>query len=61
MTNREKLAQMSNRELADWLCGQNTTCDTCRKRRMCNWFRQDGFLRWLESEAEEDNDREHKN
>ena len=56
MTNREKLKKMSNRELADWLCGQNTTCDTCRKRRMCNWFRQDGFLRWLESEAEEDNE-----
>lgn len=54
ITNREKLARMSNQELADWLCSQNTNCDTCRKRKMCSWFRQDGFLKWLETEEDDD-------
>lgn len=35
MTNREKLAKMNNQELADWLCSQNTNCDTCKKKEIC--------------------------
>lgn len=54
MKNREKINKMSNYELADWLCSQNTNCDTCRKRKMCSWFRHDGFLKWLEAEEKDD-------
>lgn len=54
MKNREKINKMSNYELADWLCRQNTNCDTCRKRKMCSWFRHDGFLKWLEAEEKDD-------
>lgn len=54
MTNREWINQMTDEELADWLCSQNMNCDTCTKRKLCSWFRQDGFLKWLKQEAEEE-------
>ena len=43
MNNREKINKMSNQELADWLCGQNTTCDTCRKGNCVIGFDKTGF------------------
>ena len=63
MTNREKLNAMTDQELADLLCStmekiaDKTTddndwcCDLCPVTKICD-KKQNGFLRWLEKEAE---------
>ena len=55
MTNREKLAQMSNEELAGYICDL-TECGSCEGLEMCESGNGhgNGLLKWLESEAEEE-------
>jgi hypothetical protein len=55
MTNREKLAQMTNEELAEFICRQHTFCVNCIAQDICGWNNGNGARIWLESEAEEDN------
>ena len=57
MTNREKLAQMSNEELAGFICDR-TECGSCEGLEMCESGNGhgNGMRSWLESEAEEDDD-----
>ena len=57
MTNREKLAQMSNQELGEFICRQHTMCVNCIGQDMCG-VNATGAIAWLEDEAEEDNDRQ---
>lgn len=56
ITNREKLARMSNQELAEYLC-VFTDCYKCIGQALCvpNGAKANGVKKWLESEAEEDN------
>ena len=56
MTNREKLAQMSNEELAEFICEHHTFCVNCIAQDICGWNNNNGARIWLESEAEEDNE-----
>ena len=56
MTNREKLAQMTNEELAEFICEHHTFCVNCIAQDICGWNNGNGARIWLESEAEEDND-----
>ena len=53
MTNRERLAQMSNEELAEFICRQHTFCVNCVGQNEC-CYNANGAKAWLESEAEED-------
>ena len=55
MTNREKLAQMSNDELAEFVCCQHTMCVNCIGQTEC-CTGGNGVKVWLESEAEEENE-----
>jgi hypothetical protein len=55
MINREKLAQMSNDELAEFICEQHTMCINCIGQTEC-CTGGNGVKVWLESEAEEDNE-----
>lgn len=60
MTNKEKLAQMDTKELADWLCDtvmemigykvDVTCCEACPVRVLCKKG-SNGFRTWLEKEA----------
>lgn len=52
MTNREKLAQMTNEELAEFICKQHVMCLNCVGRDMC-CTNGNGALAWLEAEAED--------
>lgn len=57
MTNREKLAQMSNQEIAEILCdAHDDDCLGCIGYKMCVFGggRANGVRNWLESEAEEE-------
>ena len=56
MKNREKLAQMSNQEIAEILCDEHDNgCSGCIGYKMCVFGggRANGVRKWLESEAEE--------
>lgn len=55
MTNREKLAQMNNQELAEFICEQHTMCVNCIGQTEC-CTGGNGVMVWLESEAEEEHD-----
>jgi len=55
MTNRERLAQMTNEELAEFICCQHTMCVNCIGQTEC-CTGGNGVKGWLESEVEEDND-----
>ena len=55
MTNREKLAQMSNWELGEFICNHHTFCVNCIAQDICGRNIVNGMKIWLESEAEEDN------
>ena len=55
ITNREKLAQMSNDELAEFICCQHTMCVNCIGQTEC-CTGGNGVKVWLEAEAEGDND-----
>ena len=56
ITNREKLAKMSNDELAEFIC-RYSMCFNCIGGKYCVWGagHGNGVLAWLESESEEDN------
>ena len=56
MTNREKLAQMSNQELAEELCNVNLDCVGCLGYEWCvtDDGHANGLIKYLEAEAEED-------
>lgn len=57
MTNREKLAQMSNEELGEFICRQHAFfCVNCIAQDICRTNNVNGARVWLESEAEEDNE-----
>ena len=55
ITNREKLARMSNQELAEYLC-VFTDCYKCIGQALCvsNSDKANGLKKWLESEVEEE-------
>lgn len=58
ITNREKLAKMSTQEIVEYLCVVFTgSCSECIGHDMCepNGGKANGLVKWLESEAEEDN------
>ena len=55
ITNREKLAKMSNWELANWLC-THMTCHECPICPPNGAFCSNNLATdWLEAEAEDDN------
>lgn len=56
ITNREKLAQMSNQELAEYIC-VFTDCYKCIGQALCvpNGVKANGVKKWLESEVEDSN------
>jgi len=53
MTNREKLAQMSNDELAEFICRQHILCFNCVGRDVC-CTNGNGAKTWLDAEAEDE-------
>lgn len=55
MTNREKLAKMSNQELAEYIC-VFSECYNCIGKTLCRFdgHKANGIKKWLESEAEEE-------
>lgn len=62
MTNRERLSKMTDEELAEIFCdtlemaaGKKNldVCDICPFNKLCKKG-NNGFLRWLKAEAEED-------
>ena len=57
ITNREKLARMSNWELAEYLCSNYVECYSCVGEELCVFGQGhgNGLRKWLESEAEGDN------
>lgn len=58
MTNREKLAQMSNWELAEYICSYCVECYSCVGEELCEFGQGhgNGLRKWLDAEAEEDNE-----
>ena len=57
MTNREKINNMSNQEIAEILCNAHDFgCSSCPAYNLCefNGITANGFIKWLESEAEEE-------
>ena len=55
MTNRDRLNEMSNTELAAFVCGFATreSCDTCPARDLCRKG-HNGMVEWLGLEAQTD-------
>lgn len=54
MTNADKIRNMSNEELADWINTKNM-CEQCAYEPECVCMEEpctDGILQWLRSEAE---------
>lgn len=63
MTNRERLAQMTNEQLAAELCANQFyfDCSVCPAEEICDYGVNiapvgDGLIKWLNKRAEEDND-----
>lgn len=59
ITKRDKLSKMNNQELAEYLCVVFTRdCSECVGITMCvpDGGKANGLRKWLESEAEKDND-----
>lgn len=52
MTNREKLRQMTDEELAKYLC-EHTNCTICIAEKYC-YFKHTGYIDWLKAEEEEE-------
>lgn len=53
-TNREKLAKMTNEELAEFLY-ETTSCDRCSNKGRLNCYAKlcrQGTLQWLNQESE---------
>jgi len=64
MTNRERLSQMTNEQLAAELCANHFyfDCSACPAEEMCDYGDNiapagDGLIKWLNKRAEEDNER----
>lgn len=64
MTNREKLNAMTDEELQNFFCDKiewlhehsevdYDMCEPCPFKKYCR-YKHNGFLHWLEMEAEED-------
>ena len=54
-TNADRISSMSDEELAEFL-EKNGMCELCEHRNKENCFEENckkGFLKWLQSEAEE--------
>ena len=61
-TNADRIRHMSDEELAEFL-EKNGMCELCEHRDKENCFEENckkGFLKWLQSEAEEQHDRREK-
>ena len=58
ITNRERLAQMNNEELAKYLCSASVECYSCLGENLCKIGQGhgNGLRKWLNAEVEEDND-----
>lgn len=55
MTNRERLAKMSNEELAQFICDNHTMCVNCIGQDYCaEGEHGNGVMEFLEAEAEEE-------
>lgn len=50
ITNADRIRDMSDEELAEYLCGLTYCCE-CEHRDTCNG--EDGYLKWLRQPAEE--------
>lgn len=55
MTNGEKIRQMDDWELAEFICQHMSDCDGCPGRNVCkrNFVKANGLKEWLKMEAEE--------
>ena len=60
MTNRDRLARMNNRELAEELCANHFyfDCSCCPAEEQCDYGDNnapigDGLIKWLEMEVDE--------
>ena len=56
MTNREKLASMTDEELAEYVCNIDRMCSSCPGVRLCTYLggHANGMIKWLQAEAEDD-------
>ena len=56
MTNREKLASMTDEELAKYVCDLDRMCSGCQGVRLCTYLggHANGMIKWLQAEAEDD-------
>ena len=56
ITNREKLARMSNQELAEYLCSYCADCYSCVGEELCEIGQGhgNGLRKWLEAEAKDE-------
>ena len=57
MTNGDRIRQMTDEELAEWLADGNEPCDMCAMEK-CDLFShcKTGVLKWLKQEANESAD-----
>lgn len=53
-TNADKIRNMTDEELADWLCRHIGTCTECVAEDMCEYtgVKANGLLKWLRQGAE---------
>jgi len=58
MTNREKINNMTNQEIAEYICSSYADCGCCPGYNYCdkNGTPANGIVKWLEAEAEEENE-----
>ena len=56
MTNREKLAKMSNWELAEYICSYCAECYSCVGEELCEFGQGhgNGLRKWLDAKAEDE-------
>lgn len=56
MTNREKLASMTDEELAEYVCNIDRMCSSCPGSDLCVFGsgHANGMIKWLQAEAEDD-------
>ena len=56
MTNREKLASMTDKELAEYVCNIDRMCSSCPGSDLCvfNGGHGNGMIKWLQAEAEDE-------
>ena len=55
MTNREKLASMTDKELEEYVCDLDKMCSACPGVRLCTYLdgHANGMIKWLQAEAED--------